>query len=67
MPQSKTVMAFRKRCRKHGYTDISVVKIQKNPIKYRITACEPLAKQTVIAEYEEQTLHFLFRKPLKGY
>lgn len=51
MAQSRTVMAFRKRLKNAGYTNIEIVKIRGYLNKYAIRATEPLGKNYIRTEY----------------
>lgn len=64
--QSHVVMAFRKRMKSFGYTEISIVmkrndKGEKQRFLYTVTAREPLAKTLVSAEYSTTKMNFTFR------
>lgn len=66
MAQSTTIMAFRKRLKGLGYTDISICynaslsADQKRKV-YVIMAREPLASQMVRRECEEIEMYHMFR------
>lgn len=64
MAQSTTVMAFRKRLKNHGYTNISI-KEQRGyfakPDTYNIRAIEPLGKTIIKVEYTITEMHHSFR------
>ncbi len=49
--QSPIVMAFRKRLKKRGYTEISIKMIKEDNQSYIVSAIEPLAHQKIIATY----------------
>lgn len=52
MAQSITIMAFRKRLKKRGYSDISICWNAKKKL-YKVTAVEPLAGKPVTAYRSE--------------
>ena len=64
MAQNKTVMAFRKRLKNAGYTEITIYKIYKNgkwTEKYEVQANEPLGNTRITTELYEIDLHTKFR------
>lgn len=66
MAQSNTIMAFRKRLKVAGYTDISILYLADETAKatqpqYRVTAREPLAGETVRRQCSEIEMHHMFR------
>jgi len=58
--QDTVIMAFRKRLKKRGYTEISIKKI-KDSANYIVTAIEPLARLEVSIEYPIVGMHHSFR------
>ena len=42
MSQSPVIMAFRKRLKKRGYTDISIVRVYGYMDRFKVSACDPL-------------------------
>ena len=66
MAQSTTIMAFRKRLKGRGYTNISIIYLAeetKNATQpqYCITAREPLAGEMVRRQCSELEMHYMFR------
>lgn len=61
MAQNTIVMAFRKRLKSYGYTDIGIYKDAKDPRKYEVIATEPLGKTRVKAEYTTTQMYHSFR------
>lgn len=66
MSQNPVIMAFRKRLRSYGYTDVSIIqKKDKNgriiPGLYTVTAVEPLGRTVVVVEYSRSQMHLSFR------
>lgn len=61
MAQSAVVMAFRKRLKSYGYQDISIIRDVKTGL-FTVTACEPLAGQSVALESSEWDLDLKMRK-----
>lgn len=61
MGQCNTVMAFRKRLKSYGYTDIRIIKIKGHFNLYKIYAVEPLAKTCVSIEMDTVQMHNCFR------
>ena len=61
MAQSTTVMAFRKRLKSYGYTNIEIMKIYGYVDRYNVRATEPLGKNRVVAEYTSTQMHNSFR------
>lgn len=59
--QSSTVMAFRKRMKSHGYTDISIYKVRPFHGFYRVRAIEPLAQTVVTVWMNAAEMHNAFR------
>ena len=64
--QKVQVMAFRKRLKKRGYKDISIIQKKDDngkviPLTYIITAQEPLTKETVSAVYTIDQMIITFR------
>ena len=56
--QSSTVMAFRKRLKSRGYTDICIKRAEKHSdINYTVTAVEPLTRAVVSCEYDLGAMH----------
>ncbi len=60
MAQPCEVMAFRKRLKKRGYTDIKIV-WDTNQEVYQVTAVEPLAGQEVITYIDRWDMIGKFR------
>lgn len=60
MAQSVVIMAFRKRLKKRGYTDISICWNAKKKL-YQITAVDPLASKPVKAYRSESWMAFAMR------
>lgn len=58
--QSNVVMAFRKRLKKRGYTDISI-KYNKEKAIYNIKAIEPLGHLCICADYSIIAMHHSFK------
>jgi len=58
--QQPTVMAFRKRLKKRGYTKISIKRIKKTG-NFMVTAVEPLAGVVVSREYSLVEMYNTFR------
>lgn len=64
MAQNKTIMAFRKRLKNAGYTEITIYKIYKNgkwTNEYEIQANEPLGDTRIKIKLHEIDLHKKFR------
>lgn len=62
MAQSCTVMAFRKRLKSYGYTEIEIIKIKGYyPERYKIKAIEPLGKNLIETEYTTTEMHNSFK------
>lgn len=61
MAQSTVIMAFRKRLKSYGYQNISIIRDPKTGV-YTVTACEPLAGQSVTLESSEWNLDLKMRK-----
>ena len=64
--QTQSIMAFRKRLKKRGYKNISIVRCKdKTREKYKnfytVTANEPLADQKIVVEYPLIAFDFLMR------
>lgn len=57
--QNSVLLAFRKRCKNRGYTNIHITKF--NETTYVVSAVEPLSKTTVQAIYDISTFNSLFR------
>lgn len=57
--QRTIVMAFRKRLKKRGYSEVSIVKI-KDSSSYKVKAIEPLAGVFVEVEYSEVEMSHAF-------
>jgi hypothetical protein len=58
--QNHVVMAFRKRMKKCGYTQISIIK-HTSPNNYAVTAVEPLAGKTIKVVSHLGTMHHAFK------
>lgn len=61
MAQSNTVMAFRKRMKSYGYTQIEIIKIRGYIDKYKIRAIEPLAEILITIELTSTEMDKAFR------
>ena len=61
MAQSCTVMAFRKRMKSYGYTQIEIRKIRGYIDKYKIRAIEPLAEILITIELTSTEMDKAFR------
>lgn len=59
--QSTTVMAFRKRMKSHGYTEISIYKIRPFTGNYLVFAREPLTNSYVSVRMTEIAMGNAFR------
>lgn len=64
--QSTTIMAFRKRLKSYGYTEISITQVKDRngrriPGRYTVRAIEPLGKELIIVEYTTEKMHHTFR------
>ena len=64
--QDSCIGAFRKRLRKRGYTDISIVRCKDKTKKdykkfYIVSAVEPLAHQKVVVEYHIIDFYYRMR------
>lgn len=58
--QDNVVMAFRKRLKKRGYTDISIKYNKKKDI-YNIKAIEPLGHLCICVDYSITAMYDSFR------
>lgn len=56
MSQNTGVMAYRKRMRHRGYTDIHIYQIPDNPGVYLVSAVEPACKVLVTAEVDFRSM-----------
>lgn len=56
MGQNNTVMAFRKRLRKRGYTDIHIMKSHLSGLYY-VSAVEPVFMQKVFGKMTEEIMY----------
>lgn len=61
MAQSCTVMAFRKRLKSYGYTNIEITKIRGHLDTYKVRAVEPLGKTLITVEYTTTEMNHSFR------
>lgn len=62
MAQHPIVMAFRKRLKSYGYTDIEIIKIKGYyPERYAIRAREPLGRNLIRTEYTRLEMHDSFK------
>lgn len=61
MSQSTVVMAFRKRLKSYGYTDISIKYDRKKDV-FCVEANEPLGGNRVQRIMPEMTMYYLFRR-----
>jgi hypothetical protein len=60
--QLPVIMAFRKRLKNWGYTEISIKRVDKNNAQnYTVKAVEPLSGTTVSCEKNIVSMHHLFR------
>ena len=64
--QDASIMAFRKRLKKRGYTNISIVRCKDKTREnyknfYTVTANEPLANQKIVVEYPFVAFYWLMR------
>lgn len=63
--QPPVIMAFRKRLKSFGYSDVSIKqKFDKDkpvPGVYIVSAVEPLGRTPVVAEYSTARMNFSFR------
>ena len=59
--QDPIVMAFRKRMKSCGYTDITIYKMSPFNGFYRVSAVEPLSKAKVSVKYDLCDMHNAFR------
>ena len=62
--QTQSIMAFRKRLKKRGYTNISIIRCKDKTREnyknfYTVTANEPLANQKIVVEYPLIAFDFL--------
>lgn len=66
MAQCTVVMAFRKRAKKWGYTDVQIYKVYRNgqwvPGRYEVTAVEPLAGERVRIELDARDMACRFKR-----
>lgn len=62
MPQSRTVMAFRKRLKSYGYTNIEITKRQGYIDLYTVRATEPLGKKYITVEYSSLQMNEAFKR-----
>lgn len=60
MAQSIVIMAFRKRLKKRGYSDISICWHEKKKL-YKVTAVDPLAGKPVTAYRSEDWMAHAMR------
>ena len=58
--QPAVVMAFRKRLKSYGYSNISIKKNEKTD-DYKVTAVEPLSGATVSSDYTRIRMSHSFR------
>lgn len=59
--QNSIVMAFRKRMKSHGYTDIKIYKMRPFNGYYFVTAVEPLSRTKVSAKLDHYDMNIGFR------
>jgi hypothetical protein len=59
MAQHRTLLAFRKRCKKRGYRDIHIKQHPTDKERYIVEAREPLAGQIVKAVYSLEAFGYL--------
>lgn len=67
MGQSSTVVAFRSRLLRWGYTEISIERVICQPDEnfYLVSAVEPLAKKRISFTASEDRLRVLLRKQIR--
>lgn len=51
-------MAFRKRMKKRGYTDISIVRVKDKPLFYLVTAIDPACRVLVSSEVDYRSMPY---------
>lgn len=56
MPKAADVMAFRKRMKHKGYTDIHIYALKDKPLVFLVSAVEPACKCKVSAEIDFRTM-----------
>lgn len=66
MSQNPIIMAFRKRLRSYGYTNISIIQKKDDYGRlvvgvYTVTAVEPLGHTVVVVDCSRQQMHLSFR------
>ncbi len=59
--QNSIVMAFRKRMKSCGYTEISIYKLRPFNGYYLVTAVEPLSHMKVSAKFDHFDMNAAFR------
>lgn len=59
--QDPIVMAFRKRMKHHGYSEIKIYKLRPFNGRYLVTAVEPLSHVQVSARYDHYDMNNAFR------
>ena len=59
--QDPIVMAFRKRMKSYGYTEIKIYKLRPFNGKYLVTAVEPLAHVQVSVKFDHYDMNGAFR------
>ncbi len=56
MAQSADVMAFRKRMRNRGYTDIHIHEVKDKPCIFLVSAIEPACRVRISAEVDFRSM-----------
>lgn len=59
--QDPIVMAFRKRMKSHGYSQIKIYKLRPFNGKYLVTAVEPLSYVSVSVIFDHYDMNAAFR------
>ena len=59
--QDPVVMAFRKRMKHHGYTEIEIYKLRPFDGRYLVRAIEPLSHTKVSVKFDHVDMHNAFR------
>ena len=59
--QDPIVMAFRKRMKSHGYTEIMIYKMRPFHGRYYVSALEPLSHTQVSVKFGHSDMHNAFR------
>jgi hypothetical protein len=61
MAQCPTVMAFRKRLKSYGYSDIRIFKELYSHVLYEVRAVEPLGNKLIVVKLSLVQMDHLFR------